>query len=343
MATLEGLNEYRRVVVAPPSDASPSLLEMAQLKNYEVRPASRPIDVLRALVPFFFRYRRIDVISTSVAHNLICLWLARIFFVRLRQLNVVHGGSDERYSYAKKFRLNKVSVGIVAVSRFVKRRLAANGVVEDKVVVVENFLTGEDVRARPRRVRFDASHPGSRPLDPSRIRVAVVSRLDPFKRLDVLFDAVTGSDLRNFVFDIYGTGELLAPLRTQAQALGGRITLHGYDRDIGRRLAQADLFLHVCPDEPFGLVVLEAFAAGVPVIVPRSGGTDELVEDGVTGFKVDPVDPLALAARLRAMATLTGQELDDIVEAGRRVLESRFGAARGAEAYRRALRDMGPR
>jgi glycogen(starch) synthase len=48
--------------------------------------------------------------------------------------------------------------------------------------------------------------------------------------------------------------------------------------------------------EPFGLVALEAMAAGTPVVVTRTGGLPEVVENGHTGAVVPPADPAALAA-----------------------------------------------
>jgi hypothetical protein len=66
--------------------------------------------------------------------------------------------------------------------------------------------------------------------------------------------------------------------------------------------AAADIFCFPSIDEPCGLVVLEALAAGKPVVAVRSGGVVELVSDGETGFLVAPADAGQLAAKLVALA-----------------------------------------
>jgi phosphatidylinositol alpha-1,6-mannosyltransferase len=75
--------------------------------------------------------------------------------------------------------------------------------------------------------------------------------------------------------------------------------------------AAADVFAMICRDrrrglevEGLGIVFLEAQAAGLPVVVGRSGGAVDTVRDGVTGFVVDPLDPQAVAT---ALVTLLGE------------------------------------
>jgi glycosyltransferase involved in cell wall biosynthesis len=76
------------------------------------------------------------------------------------------------------------------------------------------------------------------------------------------------------------------------------------DRQLAERFRVAELFVHPAVwDEPFGMAALEAMSAGVPVVVSRSGGLPEFVDDGRTGLLVPPNDPAALAAAaLRLLA-----------------------------------------
>ncbi len=337
LATLDGLPEYRRIVFAPPSPTSPSLLEVARSREYEVRQIRTWSGLLWALLPVFATHRSVDVISTSALHNLTCLWLARLLLVRLRQLNVVHGGGEDQYSYAKKHRLNKTTVRLVAVSQFVKQRLLAHHVPPEKIVVINNFLSPSDMSSRPRRPSFDPSHKSSRPLDPRCVRVAVVSRLDPIKRLDVLLDALATGQLSNFQFDIYGSGEMLETYVARAKMAAGKVTFHGYTPNLALVIPQADFFLHLCAEEPFGLVVLEAFSAGVPVVVPEAGGTAELVRNGVNGMTYAPNDVPSLVSCLVQASAKAGAGLDAMVAGGHSSLESRFASRVGADAYRQAL------
>ena len=78
--------------------------------------------------------------------------------------------------------------------------------------------------------------------------------------------------------------------------------------------------------EPFGLVMIEAFACGVPVVAFPRGSVREVIEDGVTGFIVDSVDGAVAAAR--RIGTLSRQRC-------RQVFDHRFSAARMAADYER--------
>jgi glycosyltransferase involved in cell wall biosynthesis len=75
--------------------------------------------------------------------------------------------------------------------------------------------------------------------------------------------------------------------------------------------------------EPFGLSVIEAFAAGTPVLAARAGAPAELVEEGRTGRLFEPSDPAALAAAVDAARHRRG-ELAEMGAAGRRRYLERY-------------------
>ncbi|MBP1149987.1 glycosyltransferase [Methylocaldum sp. RMAD-M] len=70
------------------------------------------------------------------------------------------------------------------------------------------------------------------------------------------------------------------------------------DQELFQYYAAADLFLCPSPYEPFGLVLVEAFASGTPVIATPHGGPTDIVTPGVNGYLADPADPPAFAARI---------------------------------------------
>ena len=84
--------------------------------------------------------------------------------------------------------------------------------------------------------------------------------------------------------------------------------------------------------EPFGLVMIEAMACGVPVIAFNRGSVPEIVEDGVTGFVVE--DETSAAGAVREIGSLSRSPWS-----GRRS-EQRFTARRMAEDYLRLYRSM---
>jgi len=92
--------------------------------------------------------------------------------------------------------------------------------------------------------------------------------------------------------------------------------------------------------EPFGLVTLEAMGAGVPVVVTDSGGSPEIVRDGVEGFLFEPGDEKSLARKLDSLLDSPGLRREMGRRGLQRVAESFTHAKmldRTEEVYRRAL------
>lgn len=269
--------------------------------------------------------RHAAVIATGVAQSLWTALLQALLRGGGAHLHAVHGGTDERLSYGRKRLLAALPVRFVAVSPFVRERLVAHGVPAGRIEVVHNFLAAEPPA---RRAPFAA--PGAaRGVR----RVVMLSRLDRIKRVGLLFDALDATPaLAALRFDLYGSGEEAAALAERARR-HPNVRLHGFVPDAARALAGADLLLHTCPEEPFGLVVLEAFAAGVPVLVPNSGGAGDLVRHGVDGWHFTANSPIALAQRLLQLHDAEPALLDALARGGRRALAERFDPQRQTHRY----------
>jgi D-inositol-3-phosphate glycosyltransferase len=91
-------------------------------------------------------------------------------------------------------------------------------------------------------------------------------------------------------------------LLRRANELGVTDAIHWFhrltDQELLKYYAAADLFLCPSPYEPFGLVLVEAFASGTPVVATSHGGPADIVTPGVNGYLADPTDPHAFAARI---------------------------------------------
>jgi alpha-1,6-mannosyltransferase len=103
-----------------------------------------------------------------------------------------------------------------------------------------------------------------------------------------------------------------------------RVISLDYERDpiaLASLIASCDACVHANENEPFGLVVLEALAAGLPVVGPSKGGVAELIDEEV-GQNAAAVDPAGLAEAIEA---LFARDLAAIGQAARRRAEQRHG------------------
>jgi glycosyltransferase involved in cell wall biosynthesis len=142
----------------------------------------------------------------------------------------------------------------------------------------------------------------------------VVARVDPPKRVDLLLDALDrcGEEMRDVSFRILGEGPDLERLRERAAKTHPNVYFAGYVDNVGEELAGADLLLHTCAVETFGMAVLEAMAANLPALVPDAGGTATLVRDGENGFTFHADDAAHLAARLIELKNAPAELLNRI-------------------------------
>ena len=163
-----------------------------------------------------------------------------------------------------------------------------------------------------------------------------VGRLRIRKGVEVLLEALR--EVPGAVLRIAGNGEHRAALERAAEGLGPAVTFLG-TRDAAqvRTLLRGAAAL-VVPSiyEGMPLVVLEAMAAGVPVVASAVSGIPEVVVDGETGWLVPPEDPAALARALAAVLADPG-EARRRGEAGRRRVAERYRPAVAAASWRAAI------
>jgi glycosyltransferase involved in cell wall biosynthesis len=138
------------------------------------------------------------------------------------------------------------------------------------------------------------------------LRVLTVSRLIVRKGLDTLIIALARSQHPDLSLDIAGDGPIRASLERLAVSIGvaDRVRFHGFldPGNLARLRAQADIFVLASVAESCSMALLEAMAAGLPLIATKVGGTIELVEHGYNGLLVDPHSVDALVAALETLA-----------------------------------------
>jgi glycosyltransferase involved in cell wall biosynthesis len=230
---------------------------------------------------------------------------------------------------------------VVCVSEGQAARVRRAGAPADRTVVIPNAIQAE---------RFAHPNPEYRgrlceffPSPPRRI-VGAAGRLSPEKGFGVLVDAaarVADADA-DVGFVLFGDGPLREKLTRQVAAAGleGRFVLAGFRHDLDCFLPFLDLMVLPSFTEGMPNVVLEAFAAGVPVVATAVGGTPELIEEGLSGYLVPPGDPAALARRIRDVlgAKDGGRSLG---RRGRKRVLRQFTFAAQAERYQELFEELG--
>jgi len=113
----------------------------------------------------------------------------------------------------------------------------------------------------------------------------------------------------------------------QEAGLGDRISFTGQVPDAFPYMHRLDVLVNASDHEPFGLVLVEAMALGVPVLAIRSAGPEEIVDDGRSGFLVPTRSADSIAGGLRRLAGSPALRAD-MGREGRRVWLERFTAER---------------
>lgn len=181
---------------------------------------------------------------------------------------------------------------VITPSEYCAKRLEELYGVRSAAIVPELI----DLRAWRKLFRLNPAAP-----DPAKFTVLSVCRFYPRKRLDVLLKAaaLAARKIRELAVRIVGNGPEGARLRSLARRLGVEpiITWVGDARpgELAAEYNRADIFCLPSVQEGFGIVFLEAMAAGKPIVAARAAAVPEVVRQGIL---VEPDNPEALAAAM---------------------------------------------
>ncbi len=239
-------------------------------------------------------------------------------------LVTLHGVPDDEYRPAARI-LRRAADRLVAVSAHVGERIVAEGFPSARVRVIENAVPAPATHDRA-TARAELDVPVSAPL------AVCLARLVDQKRHDLLIEA--WRDLpADAVLLVAGDGPNRAAIAAQVEAAGlsGRVRLLGPRTDVDRLLAAADVSVLATDWEGLPISVLEALAAGVPVVASAVGGMAEALAGAAC--LVAPGSPSALADGLaRVLADRAYRE--QLIGAGRAMVETRFSPRHMVAAYR---------
>lgn len=238
---------------------------------------------------------------------------------------------------------NLLSDRVIAISEGVQRELVESGVKPSMIATIHN---GIDLTPyAPKQYRSaDAAQEG----DPSASTgkrgplIGTVARLHRQKALDVFLEAaklVLASE-PSARFVIGGTGPLEEDLKAKIKELRIEpyVKMPGFIYDVPAFLADLDIYVLSSDYEGIGLAIIEAMAAGLPVVATAVGGVPEAIVDGVNGLLVPPRQPKALAQAIVRLV-VDPDMARAMGEAGRARAEEMFDAKVMAEktftVYRR--------
>jgi len=180
--------------------------------------------------------------------------------------------------------------GLICIARWQQEELA--GVAAERAQVVHNWTCAQGGCADHRQaLRAQWG------VEPGAFVFGAAGRLVPHKGFDLLIRAFEQADIPGARLVIFGDGPMREPLRLRA---GQRVVFPGYSRCLPQDLAGLDAFVLPSHREPFGLVLLEAMANGLPVLATDAGGVPDILGAGSAAL-VPPCDVDAMAAGLRRL------------------------------------------
>jgi glycosyltransferase involved in cell wall biosynthesis len=238
----------------------------------------------------------------------------RIFTAHGWAFDAHSGTASTLYRWADRLMAPLTTVTICVSERGRAAGVAAGTCRAERTVVIPTAVDAATA--------VQARHDGRPP------RVVAVGRLAAPKDPITFVRALARVRAMPFTAVIVGDGPDRPGVEAEIRAagLGGVVELAGERRDVQRLLLEADVFVLSSRSEGAPLSILEAMAAGVPVVASSVGGVPEIVEDATTGLLVPPGDAAALAAaleRLLADAALRRR----LGAAGRERVRERFDLA----------------
>lgn len=337
---VRGHDVYAIVVPRSPLRGELTALSEQNIVELPMRNSLNLISVFK--LTRFLRERRIEIIHAHMARDypLAALAVSRAEGTQLVLTRHV------LFQLHKSHRLTLRNVArVIAVSRAVCDSLRAQRIFDrSKITVIHN---GIDVD------RFA----GIRDLIPykgadARFRVGMVGHLAPIKgykeflraaaivcqrRDDVEF-VIVGEDKSYKGENRHRLEKLIAELK-----IGPRVTLLGWTNEVAKVLGTFDLFVSPARSEPFGLVIVEAMAAGIPVLATMSEGACEIIEPDQTGRLVPLRDVDALAGAIDELLS-DPRECQRLSANAQRAVRERFSLTRMVDetedVYRQVLEDM---
>lgn len=279
------------------------------MKNFKAWTYSFNVELIKNSVLLNSYTRGFDLIH---AHDWLVAYSGRVLakMFRIPLVSTIHATEHGRNMglhnrmqkeiHDTEFNLVSESDRVICCSNYMKQEiLDLFQTTAERIAVIPNGVN--PVNLSKRHLYGDLRVPG---LESDDRIIFFIGRLVPEKGIDTLIRAFgrVADQIPDGKLVIGGRGPQEKDLRKLAESLGlsDRVVFTGFisDRTRDRLLHWAEAAVFPSTYEPFGIVALEAMAAGTPVIVSNVGGLAEIIEDGYNGRKIEAGDVNGLAAAL---------------------------------------------
>jgi glycosyltransferase involved in cell wall biosynthesis len=324
-----------------PGDPGEAAVEALGIPVQRIPPSRWKVDRLLHLAAWLRRERPLLVHSWVFSSNTYAAWGGALAGVPAR-VGSLRGDAFYENTVQWKAPPLFLRLGLEAPHAVVVNSAAAAAAIAERgprsarIRVVPN---GIDLAA----LRSAAAAGESPEREPSAPVLALVGNLIPRKNAPMFLRVIAGLQARYPGIEgwLIGDGPERRPLETLAEEMGvsDRIRFWGQRADVARLVARADILCHCSHSEGLSNAIMEASGLGLPVVATRAGGTDEIVEDGVTGFLVDADDD-------GTMAGYVDQLLGDpdrrarMGDAGRQKMEREFALEQMVKNIVAVYRDL---
>jgi len=236
-------------------------------------------------------------------------WIARLSGLRRIVLHERNGGVLRAKSWKKRLLRLRTRIAtrpvtkVIAISQFIKDQLTEVGVPRNKIVMVHHGVDTQrflpDSAARTKLVHTFS-------LEPQELILTTVSYLKPIKHPELIVEALAQLKKRGIAARLFvaGDGVMRTELENLSRKMGvaGQIHWLGHVSDPVALLQATDVYLMASVGEAFCLALAEAMGCGSAVVASRSGSLPEIIEDGISGLLVPPLNASALADAIEQLS-----------------------------------------